>query len=97
VAADGGNEVALVGFWIAASGAFMLYMSVDAFESAVAAPLSLLLGLAGAICAWVGRRRIKRGQTIRHSMWADVGLAVGAACVVLSLIAVVVLVVSLAD
>lgn len=79
--------IAFVSFVLSAAGAAVLYIFV------VLAPLSLALGLAGTICAWIGRQRIKRGETNADPMWAEVGLAVGGLCSALSLIVLVVIVV----
>jgi hypothetical protein len=57
------------------------------------APLSLALGVAGTICAWIGRQRIKRGETNADPMWSEVGLAVGGLCAGISLIVFIVIIV----
>jgi hypothetical protein len=44
----------------------------------------------GTVCAWIGRQRVKRGETIHNAMWADVGLAVGGLAAGVSLIVVIV-------
>jgi hypothetical protein len=75
------NNVALVSFWVGASGAFILYIS-----QGFGAPLSLILGVISLICGLRARRRIKSGETQKHSMWAEVGLALGGVVSALSVI-----------
>ncbi|HEX2126230.1 MAG TPA: hypothetical protein VHF45_06705 [Thermoleophilaceae bacterium] len=82
------NTIAFVSFLLSASGAAVLYIFV------VLAPVSLALGVAGTICAWIARQRIKRGETNADPMWADVGLAVGGVCTGVSLIVFVVIAVA---
>ena len=84
------NTIAFVSGVLSTAGASVLYLS-----NGILAPLSLALGVAATICAWIGRQRIKRGESNADPMWSDVGLAVGGACTGLSLIAFVVIIVLL--
>ena len=71
--AEGGdrNTIAYVSFFFSTAAATLLY--VHPFL----APGALALGIVGTVCAWIGRQRVKRGETTHNAMWADVGLAVG--------------------
>lgn len=82
------NTIAFVSFMLSAAGASVLYLS-----NGLLAPLSLALGIAGTVCAWIARQRIKRGETNADTMWSEVGLAVGGLCTGLSLIVFIVIVV----
>lgn len=65
------NQIAFVSFFFSTAAATLLYVHP------VLAPGALALGIVGTVCAWIGRQRVKRGETMHNAMWADVGLAVG--------------------
>jgi hypothetical protein len=50
--------------------------------------IALPLGIGGSILSWVGRGRIKRGETRQGRVEVAVGLVVGIATVVISLLIV---------
>ena len=80
------NTIAFVSGFFALAGAGLLY-----YSNGISAPVSLALGIVGTICAWIGRQRVKRGETTNNAMWADVGLAVGGLTAGLSLIVTIIL------
>jgi hypothetical protein len=80
------NTIAFVSFVLSLAGASILYIS-----NGLGAPLSLGLGVAGTVCAWIGRERVKRGEVDGDSMWGDVGLAIGGFTAVVSLLACIVI------
>jgi hypothetical protein len=65
------NTIAYVSFFFSTAAATLLYIHP------FLAPGALALGIVGTVCAWIGRQRVKRGETTHNAMWADVGLAVG--------------------
>jgi hypothetical protein len=79
--ADPGNSVAGValGLSVAAFGLFTFGLGL----------FTLPLAVAGTILSWIGRGRIKRGETRQGKVEVGVGLAVGVATVIIAVVIIV--------